>query len=331
MGLMSAYMLNRAGHTVSLFDPSLNAPEPVNASARAGGMLAPYSEIEHMSEEWVAAGLHGIKMWRGIDLPTEFEQKGSILIAHPDDRYMLERFKTHLPHAISQNVTIAEHEPEIATKFTTGLFLKDEAHLNPLATMQALITHLKDQKVSLLNKSADIPDVKDNFDTVIDCRGMGAKLPDIRGVKGESLIVRNNDFKLTRPVRLMHPRYPLYIIPREDNIFMIGATNIESTENEHVSLRSSMELMSALYALSPSFADAHIIEMSAGIRPAYTDNLPRITINGNVISCNGLFRHGYLLSPVMAQCVASYLAGEENQYMSLFRGKSDENHDQRAA
>ena len=143
----------------------------------------------------------------------------------------------------------------------------------------------------------------------------------MRGVKGETLIVHNPEFKLSRAVRLMHPRYPLYIVPRGQGVFMIGATQIESAD-ETVSLRSGLELMSALYSLHPSFVDARILEMKAGIRPAYPDNLPRITPDGNTIRCNGLFRHGFLLAPVMAQCVADHIAGHRNEFMHLFERKN---------
>src|SRR5208337_335145 len=51
---------------------------------------------------------------------------------------------------------------------------------------------------------------------VIDCRGFAARpeLPDLRGVRGEMIRVRTAELKLTRTVRLLHPRYPLYVVPR---------------------------------------------------------------------------------------------------------------------
>lgn len=112
---------------------------------------------------------------------------------------------------------------------------------------------------------------------------------------------------------------------------MIGATQVES-EGGGVQLRSAMELMSALYALHPSFGEAEIVSVQAGLRPSYPDNLPRISARGNVVSCNGLFRHGYLLSPVMAACALAHVEGREHAFMDLFmKGASDENNDQRAA
>jgi glycine oxidase len=125
----------------------------------------------------------------------------------------------------------------------------------------------------------------------------------------------------------MHPRYPLYIVPRENHEFMIGATVIESA-GQNISLKSAMELLSAAYSLHPSFAEAEIIDIRAGIRPAYADNLPRIRVEGNIIRCNGLFRHGFLLAPVMARCVADFIDGKQNEFSHLLV-RTHEHHDQR--
>ena len=69
---------------------------------------------------------------------------------------------------------------------------------------------------------------------VIDCRGLGARddrFPELRGVKGEMIIVETiGDRTVARPVRLIHPRWPLYIIPRANRQFMIGATSIEAED-----------------------------------------------------------------------------------------------------
>lgn len=147
------------------------------------------------------------------------------------------------------------------------------------------------------------------FDEVIDCRGLASEsqASELRGVKGETAIVRNPEFSLLRPVRIMHPRYPLYVVPRADHVFMIGATVIESDANETVSVKSSMELMSALYMLHPSFGEAEIIEFQAGLRPSYRDNLPRVSVTDGVVSVNGMYRHGYLFAPIMANAVVKAL------------------------
>lgn len=325
MGLMSAYTLARnfPQASITLHDPCGFPAQ--NASFMAGGMITPYSEIDHIPETFLPAGLESIKIWtqiaqeKGADF--EFTQNGSLLIAHEQDHHLLERFRALLPHnglwKITERAEISRIEENLAkNNIRYGLYIEGEAHLSTRKTLEFLSNFIIDKKETEIdpqNHSA-------HCDWVIDCRGIAASAEhkDLRGVKGEILIVHNPEFSLSRPVRLMHPRYPLYIVPRVDNIFLIGATIIESNDNTDVSIRSGLELMSALYSLHPSFADARILEMRAGIRPAYPDNMPRITVRGNIISCNGLYRHGYLFSPVMAQGVADYIAGRHNPFLPLF-------------
>jgi len=88
---------------------------------------------------------------------------------------------------------------------------------------------------------------------------------------------------------------------------MIGATVIESEEIGAISLRSALDLLSAAYAIYPGFAEAEILLQGAGARPAFPDNRPRIAVAPGYIYVNGLYRHGFLLAPVMAELVADYI------------------------
>jgi glycine oxidase len=161
---------------------------------------------------------------------------------------------------------------------------------------------------------------EENFDLVIDCRGLGAKKqhPRLRGVRGETLHVETKEIRLQRPVRLMHPRYQLYIVPKSNNRFIIGATQIESEDRSPVTLQSSLELSSALYTLSPAFAEAHIIEMDTNLRPAYMDNLPHVDVQDGLITANGLFRHGYLLTPAVVENILAHIFNKEEKIFSEF-------------
>ena len=326
MGIMSAYTLQNSlpNTDITLYDPKGFPAD--NASCMAGGMLAPLSELDHMPIEYLDAGFEAINIWKSIEGNFEFTQNDSLIIAHNSDRHLLERFKSILPQNDTWE-TINPQTKETLINFQNGLIMKGEAHLHPQKAMETLL-----QKINHKQKQGvDIQ--KENADWVIDCRGLNAQKdqPDLRGVKGETLIVHNPDFTLSRPVRLMHPRYPLYIVPREGSIFMIGATIIESAD-DHLTVRSGLELMSALYSLHPSFGDAQILSIKAGIRPSYPDNLPRITVNGNIIHANGLFRHGYLCAPIMAKCIESIVTGQDYEYNPLFiKENSDEHHSERQA
>ncbi len=143
---------------------------------------------------------------------------------------------------------------------------------------------------------------------VIDCRGVFARdrQNDLRGVKGEIILIETDEVELSRPVRLIHPRWPLYVIPRGGNRFMLGATSIEA-EDSGVSVRSALELLGAAYAVHPAFAEARIVEFGSALRPAFPDNLPRIAIDNERIAVNGLYRHGFLLAPALAELTLGYV------------------------
>ncbi|PCJ98125.1 MAG: glycine oxidase [Zetaproteobacteria bacterium] len=335
LGLSTAYILAKKGFSVSVFEKQAFPPE--NASSIAGGMLAPFSEIETLPDDFVRAGLKGIEFWDeflGDDASDILQKTGSLLIAHPEDGHMLDRFAQHL-HSVSNHwegvdrARIDVLEPSLGGKFTKGLYLPLEANVNPLPVLTLLAQKLGELGGEIIHAEAHLDDLKEDatYDWVIDCRGyIEGQDQDLRGIKGEIILLENDEFTLQRPVRLMHPRYPLYIIPRPDNVFAVGASVIENSDGDDgfVLLRSAMELMSAAYSLHSSFGEARILDMSSAVRPAYLDSLPRIKVDHDqkYIRCNGLFRHGYLLSPIMGECVANLLdKGEENIYFSLFSGR----------
>lgn len=148
---------------------------------------------------------------------------------------------------------------------------------------------------------------KFEFDFVIECSGLG-KLnnKNIRAVRGEIIEIHAPEIKISRPIRLSHYRYPVYIAPRVNGKYLIGATEIESKDFSPVSVRSAIELLNSSLRISKRFSEARINLLSNNCRPAYNDNLPKITIRKDYISANGLFRHGYLLSPLIADLIVDY-------------------------
>ena len=146
----------------------------------------------------------------------------------------------------------------------------------------------------------------------MDCRGLAAmdRLPELRGVKGEMLYIRSEDVSLTRTIRLVHPRIPIYLVPRGDGMYMLGATTIENDERKRITARSVVELLSAVYALHPAFGEAEVVEIGTDARPAFPDNLPRLVRDGRRLHVNGLYRHGFLLAPAMAARAADIVFGE---------------------
>jgi len=172
---------------------------------------------------------------------------------------------------------IAALEPELAGRFAHALFFADEGHLDPRAALRALTERLSGLAVRV-RFGVDVAPGELAGRTVIDCTGLAARtrLPQLRGVKGEMLLLHSDEVTLTRPVRVLHPRVPLYVVPRGQGLFMVGATMIESDEQTRISARSMLELLSAAYALHPAFGEARILEIGTGVRAAFPDNLPRL-------------------------------------------------------
>lgn len=301
-GTWQALLLARAGYDVTLFerdDASLKA----SSGYWAGGMLAPWCESEATEPAIARLGLRSLDLW---DEFSDGPRSGTLVVAHRRDRADFERFAQRTTgHDLVDAAAIARLEPALADQFDRGLFYADEHHVEPRKMLPRLHAKLKDMGVAI-RYGAECADPSEGLH--IDCRGIAARdsVPDLRAVKGEMIIVETGEVALNRPVRLIHPRWPLYIVPREGNRFMIGATTIE-TDDTSVSVRSALELLSAAYAVHPAFAEARIVEIGAGLRPAFPDNLPRICIEKDRISVNGLYRHGFLLAPALAELTAAYL------------------------
>jgi glycine oxidase len=297
VGLTTALTLAERGAQVTLLERARELGG--NASWLAGGMLAPFCEGESAPQSVVELGQGAIDWWDAR--VSGVTREGTLVVAPPRDANEIDRFVARTSsHARVDEARIAELEPDLAGRFRKGLFFAQEGHLDPRVALSALAERLRAKSGEIrFGMDGETPG---DANVVIDCRGWAAReaLPELRGVRGEMMRIRSREVTLTRAVRFLHPRIPLYIIPRANNEFMIGATMIESAEKGAVSVRSAIELLSAAYALHPAFGEAEILEMSADVRPAYPDNEPRIEERGDRIFVNGFYRHGFLLAPAFA-------------------------------
>lgn len=300
-GLSIATELAERGARVRVVDKG-GEPGPHACSWWAGGMLAPYCEGETAPETVVRHGLTAATWWEAHG--ANVTRNGSLVIALGRDRYELDRFMRRTQgHRMLDDASLGGIEPHLGGRFSRALFFPDEGHLAPRQALAALAAGLAARGVTIT------PERDTNVGRVIDCRGLAAKdsLKELRGVKGEMLVLRCPDIRLSRPVRLLHPRIPIYLVPRGDGVYMLGATQIESDDRTRATARSILELLTAAYALHPAFGEAEILEIGVDARPAFPDNVPRILNIDGTIYANGLFRHGFLLAPTLARMVASHL------------------------
>lgn len=333
LGRMLAVALSQPSNRdfqITLFDKD-NQQGSQSAAYLAAAMLAPLSESAEASLTVKQMGEHALNLWpnflQQLAKPVFFQQAGSLILAHEQDRSSLADFKRRLKTEHIDEVQVvnlhdinaleADLQPH-AKRFSDALFLPKEGQLDNRQLLDSLAATMQQRSVKW-HSNTDIdfaasPTLKDqlmqDYDWVVDCRGLGAKeaLPateKLRGVRGEVIRVYAPDVNITRPVRLMHPRYPIYIAPKENHHFVVGATQIESEDKRQPTVRSSLELLSSCFSVHPGFAEAEVLEIRAGLRPALEDNEPRLWQENNYISMNGLYRHGYLLAPTLIeQCLA---------------------------
>lgn len=299
-GLACAVHLLAHGVSVTVTERSAQLWDDAS-SWLAGGMLAPWCEGENAEPIVMSLGSHAGAWWK--QYVSGLQEHGTLVLAHARDKPELKRFSNRTLHYEWVDQTLlAQLEPDLADRFELGLLYRRECHLDPRYVLQQLATRICAQGGAI---HVGVDGCMRSFgeDLTLDCRGVDARdtLPDLRGVRGEMLILKTDEVRLGRVIRVLHPRFPLYVVPREKGVIMVGATMLESNKKGGTSVRSAVELLNAAYALHPALAEAEILELSAGIRPAFPSNLPRIVRAGRTIIINGLYRHGFLLAPAVAQ------------------------------
>src|SRR5271169_3472998 len=235
-GAWQALLFASSGRSVTLHERS-DAAMTQSTSHWAGGMLAPYCEAEGAEPVIVRLGLRSLKLWREYFPLVPFN--GSLVVAHARDRADFERFaRLTSGYRRLDAQGVSEIEPSLEGRFREGLFYADEGHVEPRRILPELHARITTVGGEIKFNSEAEPDDIDGI--VIDCRGLAARdaQPELRGVKGEIILIETDEVELSRPVRLLHPRWPLYVIPRGLNRFMLGATSIEGEDNG-VSVRSA--------------------------------------------------------------------------------------------
>jgi glycine oxidase len=320
MGRLLSWQLARRGHAVTVYEAG--QPDARQSAARAAAaMLAPLAESAVADDTVVHMGVHGLKRWpellAELETPVFFQQLGTLVVWHRQDAAEAQRMRLHLerlsqrlpnlPQAQSLDAqALAQMEPNLS-HFRQAIYLPGEGQLDNQALLEALLGALAKLGVQMHWGSARVPqDFKPGQagqpDWLFDCRGLGAQAqcPGLRGVRGEVLTLHAPHVSLQRPTRLLHPRYPLYIAPKTEGIFRVGATEIESEDNSPMSVRSALELLSAAYTVDSGFGEARIVEMITQCRPTLPDNQPQLCWLGpRSLQLNGLYRHGYMIAPAM--------------------------------
>ncbi|CAG4919336.1 FAD-dependent oxidoreductase [Paraburkholderia gardini] len=317
-GRLVAWRLAGAGHRVALYERG-DAAGTRAAAWVAAAMLAPLAEAASAELLITRLGEASLAAWprllAELPEPVFFQRNGTLVVWHHSDRneapLFERRVRANAPAELVDGgfvklsgAQIGEAEPALAGRFTQGWLLPHEGQLDNRQVLSALAAGLAERGVEThWNTSVDdhaLPAAR----VTIDCRGLGAKpaWSTLRGIRGEVARIHAPGIALTRPVRLLHPRYPLYIAPKENDLYVIGATEIEGEDMSPVTVRSALELLSAAFSVHPGFGEARILELNSQCRPTLPDHRPALLWDGaSMLRVNGLYRHGYMIAPEVAE------------------------------
>lgn len=319
LGRLLAWRLSTHGHAVTVFDPASGPLDRGHAAGwTAAGMLSPWAELESADAHVAELGLRSLAIWADavsrLPQPPYFRRKGSLLLAHRGDLGAAHRLVSvlhskmpagHVPHALTAE-QLHELEPAVHGP-THAWLLEGEGQIHTVQAMRSLTDAATRAGVRWRWDHAvgDLAPGRidgERFDAVFDVRGVGAR-PDlpVRGVRGEILWLHAPGIELGRPLRLLHPRWRVYLVPRPGDIVVVGASEIESEDRSPISVRSLLGLLSAAHSVLPELAEARVVHTETNLRPALPDNLPHIEHRPGLTRINGLFRHGWLIAPALVE------------------------------
>ncbi len=331
MGQLLALGLLNAGWKVSLFDKNLGLDQ-ANSSMTAAGLLTPITELVKNNLLIAELGIDAItrywpEIFQQLNKPVYFQKRGSLLLAPARDQgeltHFVEMIRNKLRHSAYQPEqhifrldNITEYEPELG-KFGQGYYFPAEGCLDNQTLLQNLQHYLSERGVSfyptevkkIIDNTVMVEKFNTSFDRVFDCRGLLAKdnFPNLRGVRGELVFIQTQDVRITRPLRLLNSRYSLYVVPRPQGVYIVGASEIEAEDNGEISVKTLLELLAAAYYLHPGFAEARVLKTMTHSRPTLPDQLPKIKYSQDLIAVNGLYRHGFLIAPSLVADILEFL------------------------
>lgn len=334
IGLSTAGELMARGHAVDVVDPAPGS----GASFAAAGMLSPSSEVWHTDRDLLGLGLRSLALWPAYAdrLGVHLHRTGTLLLGHDrGDLQQVERQAALLascgagPELLSGR-EVRRLEPTLSPRVAGGVLLPEDHSVDPREVVAALLARVGRPapgppgragcrtsgetscgEVAAALGVRDVPATGAYDVTVV---ATGSRLPEpwthlVRGVRGEILRGHMDD-PPSRTLRGWVHGQPVYVVPRREGGIVVGATSEEHDTGPEVTFGGLFTLVEAARALLPGLDRARFGEATARDRPGTPDNLPLVGPapgREDVVLAAGLFRHGVLLAPLVAQLVADHV------------------------
>lgn len=347
IGLACGWRLARAGHRVTVLDPSART----GATHAAAGMIAPASEAVFGQDALLAAGLASARLWPtfAADLThdtgrsIELTPRATLLVAlDADDDTALSRHVRHLDRlgCTTERLTsrAARRLEAGLTPRLAGAVLLHETAVDPRNVASALEVALVEHGGTVLAVQGE-PAVHEgsvtgvrslgerwvtsnagiDADVVVVAAGwrspqmltaLGHPVP-IRPLKGQILRLMSSPGALEHTVRGTVRGREVYVVPRPDGEVVVGATSEDVGEDLRVTAGAVHDLLHDAIELLPELAEATLLESTARLRPATSDNLPLVgpTCVDGLVLASGHGRDGILLAPLTAELVSAHVDG----------------------
>ena len=350
VGLSVGWQLLRRGREVVIFERGKAGRGTTWLSA---GMLAPDTEIGFEELEFYRLNRESARRWpefaetlesaSGMDV--DFRTEGTLIVA--DDRDAAEALRrkydfmrdTGLDVKWLSGAEALELEPFVAPRLAAAVYSPRDYQVDNRLLVDALKAAFLAEG-GVLNEDAPVREVEPDEEspaivlengnrvaasTVVvaagvwsrGIEGLGEK-PPVRPVKGQMV-----ELSIEPPFGIMHVvRGPkAYIVPKSSGRLLVGATSEEMGFDERVTAGGLYSLLEGAWEVVPGIYDLPVRDMWAGLRPASRDHLPILGRAGEpgIVMATGLYRHGILLTPVVAEEIARLIdEGEPSDWIEPF-------------
>lgn len=337
IGSATAWRCAQRGWSVTLVDP-----DPDQGAWRtAAGMLAPITELHYTESALLCLNLDSLtrypayvaELTEATGLPTGYLECGTVEAAWDGADLQalrdLHAFGTSLGlnSRMLTSRELRELEPALAPGLPGGLLAEFDHQIDPRLLHAAQLRAALDLGVTLRVASArvDIRNGRCVGVTLDDGTSLGAEVVvlaagawsgqldpvPVRPVKGQTLRLRlPGRPRLAHVVRATVKGNTVYVVPRTDGRFVVGASSEEAGFDVTPRAGAVYELLRDAQSIVPELGEAVLEEVCTGLRPGSADNAPVIgasAIDG-LIYATGHYRNGILLVPVTADAVAAIIA-----------------------
>lgn len=330
LGRLLAIEFSKYNYQITLFEKDdMNSSQ--SSCATAAGMLNPWSEINESTALVFELGVLSLTHWQEviqkIAAPEILFHCGSAHVSSYGDKAKLDHLLKNLLNKQENFYCIPldnNLKKQLFNKtnssYPYGFYLPDEKCLDPQLFIKKSNDYFKknnninfcyDTNILKFSQNTISSENKSEyFDLVLNTTGYHGKSDlnnTLRGVRGSLILVEAPQVNLQSIVRLGHLRYPIYIVPRGQNKYIIGATTHETECMKPMTVEANLELLSTACQFDPGFLEANILEQRVNLRPAFASGEPKIQCKNNVYFINGLYRHGITISPIISHYFCEFI------------------------